>query len=130
MLLEFCSHQFCVILPQEWVSHPESGFLIRGGGKPLPPPSPSIDPLTFCLGVAQETLVRPWHLGVRLLASVLIRKFLLFINLIATQDRQRQPSALWPSVSSDPGCRTGAGVCFPGSVSGTHIYPACPRQHF
>lgn len=55
MLLEFCSHQFCMILPQEWVSHPESGFLIRGGGKPFPPPSPSIDPLTFCLGVAQES---------------------------------------------------------------------------
>lgn len=69
-MLKIINNVIEVLLPSimhaiitEWVSHPGGGFLIRGRGKPLPPPSPSIDPLTFWLGVARESPCQamvPW----------------------------------------------------------------------
>lgn len=68
-MLKIINNVVGVLLPSmraiitEWVSHPGSGFLTRGVGKPLPLSSPSIDPLTSCLGLAQESpcqAMAPW----------------------------------------------------------------------
>lgn len=116
------------------------GYYHKSGLAILEQASPSSPFLTLspsALGRHRKALAKPWHLGIRLPSLKVDKKmfslyksFTLWYSVLATQNRQRYPSALWPSVSRDPGCRRGAGVCFPGYVSGMYTqYSACPGQH-